>query len=404
MQHVRSPVALIVLMCFCEVLTTLDAFAFASLIPGFRNLWGLSATELGWISGIFFAGYTLAVPVLVSLTDRIDARPIYISGAAIIALSSFGFAAFADGFWTALICRFFAGVGFAGTYMPGLRVLIDRYDGPDQPRAIACYTAFFSLGVANSYLIAGTLSDLFGWQAVFWATGGAAGAAVIIVFALLREKRPTPPETTTSLLDFRPILRDRAVMGYVLGYAVHAWELLGLRAWIVGVPAFSASVSGESTVVSPTIAAAFGAVLAIFASIAGGELASRYGRRRVIALIMLMSAVAGCSVGFAGTLPYGWVIVLTMLYIVLVQGESAALTTGTVQSAPPGRQGATLAVHSIFGFTGGFLGPLVFGVALDEFGGVGESAAWGAAFATLGLAVAMGPIFLLLTRSRPEPR
>ena len=400
MPHVRSPVALIVLMCLCEVLTTLDAFAFASLLPQFRTLWTLSATELGWISGIFYAGYTLAVPVLVSLTDRIDARPIYMSGAAIIALSSFGFALFADGFWTALVFRFFAGVGFAGAYMPGLRVLIDRYDGPNQPRAIACYTAFFSLGVANSYLIAGTLSDLFGWQAVFWATGGAAAAAVVIVLALLRGKKPPPPSTTVSVFDFRPILSNRAVMGYVLGYAVHAWELLGLRAWIVGFLAFSAGVAGGSVSISPTIAAAFGAVLAIFASIAGGELATRYGRRRVVSLIMLISAVGGCSVGLAGTLPYGWVIFLTMAYIVLVQGESAALTTGTVQAAPPGRQGATLAVHSIFGFTGGFFGPLVFGIALDGFGGVESGAAWGAAFATLGLAVVTGPVFLLLTRPR----
>ena len=400
MQPVRTPLALIILMCLCEVLTTLDAFSFASLLPEFRTLWGLSATELGWISGIFYAGYTLAVPVLVSLTDRIDARPIYMSGAAIIAVSSFGFAAIADGFWSALFFRFFAGVGFAGTYMPGLRVLIDRYDGPNQPRAIACYTAFFSLGVANSYLLAGALGDIFGWQMVFWATGSAAALAVILVFALLRHQKPPPQETNESLLDFRPILRDRAVMGYVLGYAVHAWELLGLRAWIVAFLAFSLSASGGASIVQPTLAAALGAILATGASIVGGELASRYGRRRVISLIMIASALAGCSIGFAGTLPYSWVIGLTMLYIVLVQGESAALTTGTVQAAPAGRQGATLAVHSIFGFTGGFFGPLVFGIALDGFGGLGSETAWGVAFATIGVAVAVGPVFLLLTRER----
>ena len=87
MPHVSSPLALIVLMCVCEVLTTLDAFAFASMLPHFRTLWSLSATELGWISGIFFAGYTLAVPVLVSLTDRVDAKPIYIGGAAVIVVA-----------------------------------------------------------------------------------------------------------------------------------------------------------------------------------------------------------------------------------------------------------------------------------------------------------------------------
>lgn len=399
MPRFMSPVGLIVLMCFCEVLTTLDAFAFASLLPQFGSLWTLSATELGWISGIFFAGYTLAVPVLVSLTDRVDARPIWMTGAAVIAFAAFGFAAVAEGFWTAMLFRFFAGVGFAGTYMPGLRILIDRYEGANQARAIAAYTACFSLGVASSYLVAGALSEIFDWRSVFWATGGSAAVAVLIVGALLRGKKPTPPETETSLLDFRPILRNRAVMGYVLGYAVHAWELLGLRAWIVAFLAFSAQTSGGGSV-SPTEAAALGAIVAIFASMAGGELASRYGRRRVISIIMLVSAAMGCSIGFAGTLPYGWVVALTMIYIVAVQGESAALTTGTVQAAPQGRQGATLAVHSIFGFTGGFFGPLVFGIVLDATSSGGDGISWGVAFVSLGVAVATGPLFLLLTRRR----
>lgn len=400
MARVRSPNVLIALMCLCEMLTTLDAFAFASLLPEFSQLWALSATELGWISGIFYAGYTLAVPVLVSLTDRIDARPIYLAGAAIIALASCGFALFADGFWTALFFRFCAGVGFAGTYMPGLRVLIDRYDGRNQSRAIACYTACFSLGVASSYLAAGILSATYGWAVVFWMTGGAAAVAFGLIGLFLGPKKPPPLETDTRLLDFRPVLRNRVVMGYVLGYAVHAWELLGLRSWIVAFLAFSAAVSGGGGTVTSTIAAALGALLAVGASIAGGELASRYGRRRVISIIMLMSAAMGCSIGFAGDLPYGWVAILLMIYIVVVQGESAALTTGTVQAAEPGRQGATLAVHSIFGFTGGFCGPLIFGLAIDASGGGQEPAAWGIAFATLGLAVATGPIFLLLTRSR----
>ncbi len=400
MSRFLSPVALIVLMCFCEVLTTLDAFAFASLLPQFRSIWTLSATELGWISGIFFAGYTLAVPVLVSLTDRVDARPIYMTGAAIIALASFGFAFFADGFWSALVCRFFAGIGFAGTYMPGLRVLIDRYEGASQPRAIAAYTGCFSLGVASSYVAAGMLNEFFDWRAVFWVTGAAAASAVLLVAVLLGSKKPTPPESDTHLLDFRPVIYNRVVMGYVLGYGVHAWELLGFRAWIVAFLVFSAGQTSSFGGLAPTQAAALGALVAVFASITGGELASRFGRRRVIAIIMLVSAASACSIGFAASLPYGWVIVLTMLYIMAVQGESAALTTGTVQAAPAGRQGATLAVHSIFGFTGGFFGPLVFGIVLDATGGGNDVQSWGIAFASLGAAVATGPLFLLLTRRR----
>jgi MFS family permease len=388
---------LIALMCLCEVLVTLDVFAFASLLPFFGQLWALDSVDMGWISGIFFAGYTLAVPVLVALTDRIDARPIYIGGALVIAVSSAGFALFAEGFWSALTFRFFAGAGFAGAYMPGLRVLLDRYAGAHQGRAVAAYTGFFSFGVAASYLSAGEISALFGWRMVFWTTMSAAAAAAGLIWLLLRPVAPARATHTGHLLDFRPVLRNREVMGYVLCYGVHAWELLGLRAWIVAFLAYSQTVSGGGGI-TPTRAAAIGALLAVFASIGGGELATRFGRRRVIAVIMAVSAVIAASIGFSTTLSYGWVIVFTLVYIVFVQGESAALTTGTVQAAPPGLQGATLAVHSISGFTGGFLGPLVFGIVLGLGGGAVES--WGYAFVSLGAVVALGPLFLLILGRR----
>ena len=399
MSRIATPAALIALMCLCEVLTTLDVFSFASLLPFFGQAWGLSSTELGWISGIFFAGYTLAVPVLVSLTDRIDARPIYITGAATIALSAVGFALFAEGFWTAMLFRFLAGTGFAGVYMPGLRVLVDRYGGPNQGRAIATYTGFFGFGAAASYLTAGEMQQLFGWQTVFWTTAGTATAAAMLVGLLLRSVKPAPPETPVHFLDIGPILRDRAVMGYVLSYGVHAWELLGLRAWIVAFLAYSHAAGGGGGL-TPTHAAALGALLAVGASIAGGEAASRFGRRRVIAVIMAASAAMACGVGFAAALPYGWVVAITLIYILAVQGDSAALTTGTVLAAPPGRLGAALAVHSISGFTGGFLGPLLFGIVLDHTGGGATATSWGLAFVSLGAAVALGPLFLAITAPR----
>ena len=397
MPRVASPLALIALMCLCEVLATLDVFAFAALLPHFGELWALSSSDLGWVSGIFFAGYTLAVPVLVSLTDRIDARPIYMGGALTIAVASIGFAMLAEGFWTAMLFRFLAGAGFAGAYMPGLRVLVDRYNGSNQARAVACYTGCFSLGVAMSYLTAGEVQSLFGWRLVFWTTAGAAVLAAALIAVLLRPVKPTRAETPSNLLDFRPVLRDRMVMGYVLCYGVHAWELLGLRAWIVAFLAFSYALNDGGWFV-PTHAAALGALLAIGASVIGGELAVRYGRRRVIGIVMTISAVMACGTGFVSDTPYGVLVGFTFVYILFVQGESAALTTGTLQAAPPGRQGATLAVHTICGFIGGCSGAIVFGVVLEYTGGGATVDSWGFAFVSLGLAVAMGPLLLMLTR------
>ena len=41
-----------------------------------------------------------------------------------------GFALLADGFAAALGLRALAGLGLAGTYIPGLRALVDRLSGP----------------------------------------------------------------------------------------------------------------------------------------------------------------------------------------------------------------------------------------------------------------------------------
>ena len=116
-------------MCFAEILTMLGVFIFPALMPEFIAIWGLSNTEAGWIAGILLASYAISVPLLVSLTDRIDARTIYISGATLTAISLFGFAYLASGFWSAFIFRILAGIGLASSYMPGLRILVDRYNG-----------------------------------------------------------------------------------------------------------------------------------------------------------------------------------------------------------------------------------------------------------------------------------
>ena len=69
---------------------------FAVLLPDFTVFWSLSNTEAGWIGGIYLAGYVLAVPVLVGLTDVIDAKRIYLVGVLIGLIGSFGFALFAE--------------------------------------------------------------------------------------------------------------------------------------------------------------------------------------------------------------------------------------------------------------------------------------------------------------------
>ena len=166
-----SPVQLIVAMCVAEIVGMLGTMSFPALLPAFITEWQLTNTEAGWINGIYFVGYLTTVPVLVSLTDRASPRRIYFLCLGLTAVSSAGFAFLTDGFWTAMAFRTLAGIGLAGSYMPGLKLLGDHLKAiagdKDQSRAVAFYTSSFGIGSALSYYYAGVVAEAMDWHWVF---------------------------------------------------------------------------------------------------------------------------------------------------------------------------------------------------------------------------------------------
>ena len=53
---------------------------YAALLPELRDEWQLSNAQAGVIGGMFFAGYVATVSYWTALTDRVDARKIYLAG------------------------------------------------------------------------------------------------------------------------------------------------------------------------------------------------------------------------------------------------------------------------------------------------------------------------------------
>jgi len=107
-------------VCIAQALVQIGAFFWPALLPSMIPRWGLTNSDSGWITGIFYAAYMLSVPVLVTITDRVDPRAVYLFGVGCIALAHSLFGLFAEGFWSALSLRALAGFGWAGTYMTGL--------------------------------------------------------------------------------------------------------------------------------------------------------------------------------------------------------------------------------------------------------------------------------------------
>jgi len=405
-------IALTAVFCAALVLGMLSNATFPALIPVFAQAWGLSNSAAGLISGAYYAGYIAAVPVLVSLTDRAEARRIYLGSQALGALAALGFALLAQGLWSAVLFRALGGVGLAGTYMVGARMLADRVEGAAQTRAVTWYTAHFAIGVSLSVLAAGEVAARLDWA---WAYGVAAGghlAAFLLVALGTRPRRRNDEPlasagdtSAASALDPRPVLRNGPAMAYILGYAAHIWELFGFRTWIVAFLTFALAASGTPAAVlglTPTQLATGLLLLGMPASILGNEAAVRFGRRRTLGVVMLASALVACGLGFTAGLSIWWVLGVLIVYGLLVAADSGALTAGTVAAAETARRGATMALHTLIGFGAGIVGPLAAGGVLDLAGGSASVVAWGLAFASMGLGAALGPVVLATVGRRGD--
>ncbi|MGB5620272.1 MAG: MFS transporter [Desulfobacterales bacterium] len=383
-------------LCLVEVLTLIGIATFPALLPTFIGAWQLSNTEAGWITAVYYAGYMISVPVLVSITDRLDARRVVLLGALGGTISALGFALFATGFWTAVLFRLLSGISLAGIYMPGLKLLGDHTEGALQSRYVSFYTASFSIGLSLSYLLAGEINTRFGWR---WAF---AVAALCALCALLTAARFLPPGATRAApatagrwFDFKPVFATGNALAFIFGYAAHMWELFSSRAWIVAFLTFSQGLQPASSVsFSATRIAFLVGLIGLPASIAGNEMARMFGRKKIIMLIMSVSALLCSVIGFSASLPYAVVIGLCLLHAVTVVGDSAALTAGAVAAAPSGYRGATLALHSTLGFGAAFLGPLTVGMVLDLFSSQ-MTIAWGMGYLTMAVGCALGPVFLV---------
>lgn len=395
-------VVMVVGLCVAEVLTMLAIAAFAALLPEFSTEWELSSTQAGWIGSAYFIGYTAAVPFLLILTDRVDPARMFIAAALATGLANLAFAFLADGFWSAALLRAVAGAGLAGTYMPGAAALAERVAPESQSRVVAFYTSCYMVGNAVSYPFTTWLAAQGGYELAFMSAGALCGVAAVVAamsFALIARSRT--PAQSRSLLDFHSVVRNRHAFAYTLCYAFHSWELYAFQTWVVAFLAFALALQNVEVAFWAPFSVAFWVTLAGMPSMVfGNECAIRWGRRRVISVVMAASAMIAAAIGMAPMVSYGLTVLACLVYGVVIMWESAVVTAGALGNAEAGVRGATMAVHSTLGFAGAALGPLAFGFILD-LAGSDTVSGWAMAFAHLAAVMLLGPLVLAWMKPRP---
>ncbi|MBL6951475.1 MAG: MFS transporter [Alphaproteobacteria bacterium] len=382
----RSPVIVTVALSVGLMLAQLAIMAIPALSVELAALWEMDASRIGWLGGIYFAGYAVALPFLSGAANRMDGRIVYLIAALISATASFSVAIFADGFWWTLVFRFAAGIGFAGSHIIGMKMLADRLTGDAQARASAFYTAAFAVGSGCSFLVAGLFSQLFGWQAVFVSAGI---GSLLSLLALLFIGPPLAGNEIRSnrlFPDFLSVLRDTEVIRFVIAYAGNLWEVFAIRVWFVPFLAFNiAANEGFGPKVDPTTIVGLSVFIAVPFNLVIAELGVRWGRKSVILVVSLASVVVCGLLGWQATGLYVLVLALLLIHGITSYGDVGAIAGGVVAASTGETRAAALALFGVIGFAFGFLGPLAVGLAIDLAGGRDEPLAWFWAFMVMAL-------------------
>ena len=392
-----SDVRWLVLLCASRLGFALINTVYAALIPLLRPAWAMSASEAGAVQSAWHAGYIVSLVAASVFAGRYGARNTFLGMGWAACASTVVFALGAQDFSSACLLYGLAGLCAGGSYVPGLTLIAERFPSATRGRAMGAYIAAASLGYAVGLVGAGALASGFGATAGFLlaALGTLLGQALAML--TLRGTAnvvvaPAARGAVVSLASLRFLWRHRPARYNILGYTFHAWELLGMWAWL---PAYLAATAAlhhgaeGGLVVAGAALAALTHLASMIGSLAGGSWSDRWGRTPVVLVLSLASIACSLVFGWLMALPLMIVVAVAIVFNLTAVGDSAIHSATLTEVVPPAHLATAYSVRSILGFGMGVASPWLFGVVLDVAGGT--PAAWGWAWTMLGALALLGP-------------
>ncbi len=201
---------MIAFVCFATAINYLDRQTLSVVAPVLTAEFHMSNQAYSHVIFAFMLAYTIMNGVSGPLIDRLGTRVGYALTTAWWSIAAM-LHAFAHGTWSLAVCRFLLGMGEAGNWPAGVKVVAEWF--PVKERALA--GGIFNSGSAMGAILAPPLVVWIvlkaGWRAAFFFVGA---IGLIWVLAWLAVYR-TPPKIATvqrkSSLSFRALFCTRFV-------------------------------------------------------------------------------------------------------------------------------------------------------------------------------------------------
>ncbi|MFJ9009958.1 MFS transporter [Streptomyces canus] len=177
------------LLCVAGFMVILDAQIVVLALPSIADGLGFSASGAQWVMSAYLLSFGGLLLLGGRVADLLGRRRVFMTGTLLFGLSSLlcGFAGTAA---VLVAARAVQGVSAAVMAPTALSILLNTFEeGPERNKALALWSGSGGFGATAALLIGGPLTDVLGWQWVFFLNAPVALALLVLSPLLLRESR-----------------------------------------------------------------------------------------------------------------------------------------------------------------------------------------------------------------------
>lgn len=371
--------------------------ALAPFLLGSQSVWirddlQFGQGRFGLVVSAFFAAAALSTIIGGNAIGSLGRRGGTVLAGALVALGGFGVALLALGWWSLLALVALLGVANA---------VCQATSNFAVARAVPAGRRGLGFGIKQSavpasIMLAGLLVPAvgvhFGWRAAFVLTG--VGGLVLVVVALRMEREAVPPRISRSGLDLAP-RGPLLLCGIAITFASAAANFLGtfLASWGHEV--------GLSVTQAALLMSAGSATSVVTRVVAGHRADRRFGRNLpVVAGQILVGAVCLAMVA----IPEVWTVAVFGFLAFAVGWAWPGLFLYAVARVGRDSPGTAASYVQAGAFTGGAVGPALFGACIGWFGFQATWLVASGAFLASGLMVLVAMVLLRRDLERRPPR
>ena len=292
-----------------SLLNYVDRQVLYAVFPLLQKDLQLSDVQLGALASAFMLVYMCYAPLMGYLADRFN-RPRLIALSALLWSGATLVCATAKNYASLFLARTFIGVGEGGFTTIAQPFLAEHDPKEKHASVLALFGLALPAGSALGYVLGGLVGQHWGWRVAFALAGIPGVFLALLAVNLLKDKAREIQTQRPSLVDYKPLVRNKPFLQICFAQAMSTFVMGGLAAWM---PMYLHRYTSLNVAQTGSIFGALVIGCGALGTYSGGKLASALLQRSKWAYSRV---IAGA---FIAALPFCWMTVLmTHSFLILL--------------------------------------------------------------------------------------